>query len=511
MSFSKLTKRITILAGLIFLMAACNDDFNEIGSSIVDSGNFEALYYGHAKLNAKSEKFNRIKSNNLSAYALGVYDDPMYGKSTANVLTQVALSRENPNFGTEPELDSVVIAIPYFSTIKSQNSFEKKYDLDSVFGNGTVKLSVYRSNYFLRDFDPSNNYEPQMYYTDDSQKFEDHLESTPLYVNNSFKPSKKEVVLTTPKRNPEGNEQDTTKMSPQLRIKLPVEYFEQAILEKEGSDQLMTNANFIDYFRGIYLKTEQLQDAGFFGILDFRSNDAGIYLYYKNERLSNNTDEDEDEEISYNYNSFKLNFARQTVNVFETDYLQLPAAEDNLYVKGGQGSMAVIDLFTDENQLDSLRNTGWMVNEANLKFYINKDAMPSQQKNPERLLVYDVNNKRMLKDYSVASGIRENDVLNSRLVHLGRMENDEHGTYYKMRITNYIHDIINNDSTNTRLGLVVSQNVNNDNMANVETPEQNISKAPLSTVLARNGTVLYGPEAPQGKALKLEIYYTKPK
>lgn len=515
MGLKKITKRLTILAVVIFSLIACNEDFNEIGSSIVDSGNFEALLYRNAKLTAKSEKINRIKTNNISAYAIGVYNDPKYGKTTANMLSQVGMSRENPSFGDSPELDSVVLAIPYYSTIKSQGAFEKKYDLDSVFGNGSLKLSVHRSNYFLREFDPSDNYEPQQYYSDDMEKFENHLETTPLFESNTFKPSKKEIVLVTPKRNPEGDEQDTTRMSPQLRIKLPVSYFEDAIMEKEGSEQLLTNPNFIDYFRGIYIKTEQLQDDGFYAILNLRSDDAGIYLYYKNERPNSSSDDDDEEEgdeeeVEYNYNTYKLRFAGQAVNVFDTDYQDLPAVDDNLYVKGGEGSMAIVDLFTDENQLDSLRNTEWLINEANLKFYINKNEMPANQKNPQRLMVYDVNNSRPLKDYLLSTDVRENDVLNSRLTHLGRMETDENGTYYKIRVTNYINDIINNDSTNTRLGLVVSQNVNINSFGKVETSPEEVSQIPLATVLARNGTVLYGPEAPNGKALKLEIYYTKP-
>lgn len=507
MSFRTISTRLAIIAILIVSLIACNNDFNEIGSSMVDHNNFDALLYNKAALSAQSEKIEKVKSNNLSSYALGVFQDPVYGRTTANVLTQLALSRENPNFGNEPELDSVMLVVPFFSSATEKDQFNTKYKLDSVFGNGSIKLSVFRSGYYLRDFDPTDNYNPQTYYSNDIEKFENNLESEPLYENYNWRPSGKEVVLTTPKRNPEGDEQDTTKMSPQLRIKLPKAYFEEAIINKEGSSELQTNPNFADYFRGIYFKAEQMQNEGVFSLLNFRSDDAGIFLYYKNERPDG---EDEEGNPTYTYSNFKLNFARQTVNVFETEYQDLPAG-DNLYLKGGQGSLAVIDLFTDENQLDSLKNTGWLINEANLKFYINKDEIIGNQKGPERLFIYDIKNKRVLKDYSLSGGVKENDVLNSRTIHLGRIESDSHGDYYKIRITNYINDIINNDSTNTRLGLVVSQNVNIDNMAKAETSDETISAVPQSTVLARNGTVLYGPEAPQGKALRLEIYYTESK
>src|SRR5690625_1004853 len=506
MNLKIVTKRLTILAAVVFSLIACNDDFNDIGSSIVDHSNFDALLYDQTSLTAHSDKITKIKTNNLSSYALGVYNDPMYGKTTANVLTQLALSRENPSFGDDPELDSVVLVVPYFSTVKGQDQFRREYDLDSVFGSGSIKLSVYRSNYFLRDFDPSDNYNPQIYYSDDIGKFEDNLEPNPLYENYNFKPSDKEVILVTPQRTSEGEEMDTTKVSPQLRIKLPVEYFEEAIIDREGTENLQTNPNFADYFRGVYFKAEQHEGEGFFSLLNFRSDDAGINLYYKNER----TPAEGEEEATYNYQTYKLNFARQTVNVFDTEYQNLPAG-DNLYVKGGQGSLAVIDLFTDENQLDSLRNTDWLVNEANLKFYVNKDEMPGNQESPQRLFIYDINNNRVLKDYVMSGDVKENDVLNSRTIHLGRMESDNNGSYYKMRITNYVNDIINNDSTTTRLGLVASQNVNINNFGKVETDNGEVTKVPLSSVLVRNGTVLYGPEAPGGKALKLEIYYTESK
>src|SRR5690625_2102696 len=130
MNLKIVTKRLTILAAVVFSLIACNDDFNDIGSSIVDHSNFDALLYDQTSLTAHSDKITKIKTNNLSSYALGVYNDPMYGKTTSNVLTQLALSRENPSFGDDPELDSVVLVVPYFSTVKGQDQFRREYDLE---------------------------------------------------------------------------------------------------------------------------------------------------------------------------------------------------------------------------------------------------------------------------------------------------------------------------------------------------------------------------------------------
>lgn len=505
MNFKKLAGRIAILSMCSLALIACNEDFNDIGSSIVDHTNFEALKYNHVALSAHSEKINRIQSNGLSSYALGVYNDPVYGKKTANVLTQLRLSRENPSFGDDAELDSVILSIPYYSTVKKQTETSSEYDLDSVFGKGSVALSIFRSNYFLRDYDPGEDYGSQKYFSDEMDKFEQNLDGSALYMENEYRPSKEELVLAEPEINPETGENDTTRVTPRLRVKLPLEYFKEQIFDKEGSDVLLTNANFVNYFRGLYFKTEDNGTAGVFSLLNFNSDEANVTFFYKNKVT--NFDEDDPK---YKYSTYKLNFGSQIVNVYDTEYKQLPAADDNLYVKGGQGSMAVVDLFTDENQLDSLRTTDWLINEANLKFYVNEGQMNGVSDYPQRLFIYDVNNKRVLKDYAMAGGVKDNDIVDSRTIHLGRLEKDDQGSFYKMKITNYVNDIINNDSTNTKLGLVVSQNVNIEEMTGVETENEEASKLPKSSVLSRNGTVLHGTDGPLGKALKLEIYYTEP-
>lgn len=506
MCMSRAMFKMAILTIAFFSLTACEDDFNEVGGSIVDSDNFDALLYEGAVLDAHSEKIQSVQSNGLSSYALGVYEDAKYGKATANVLAQLKLSTENPSFGVNPQLDSVVLTLPYYATLTAQNFDEREYELDSVYGDTPIKLSIFRSGYFLRAFDPNDDYNPQAYYSDQGEKFEQNLEGDPIFSTNYFKPSNEELTLFVPDNPSETT--DTTKVSPRLRVKLPVDMFEELIIENEGSDKLLTNANFKNFFRGLYFKTELIDNTGVMSLLRFSAEDAGVTLHYRSEF------EDVNGDLKENNNTYKLNFGDQIVNVFDTDYDQLPAQDDNLYVKGGEGSMAVIDLFTDQGQLDSLREKEWLVNEANLKFYVNDNAIPSNQRQPERVFIYDIKNQSVVKDYVLNAGEKENDVLNSRTVHLGRLSTDGNGDdYYKIRITNYVNDIINNDSTNTKLGLVASQNVNIKTQSKVDVGNDDdvIKSVPTSEVLAPNGTVLYGTNGPSGKALKLEIYYTKSK
>ncbi|MBQ0740967.1 DUF4270 family protein, partial [Aquimarina celericrescens] len=81
------------------------------------------------------------------------YSDPVYGMSETKLLTQLSLTQTNPNFGSNPVIDSVVMTLPFYS----RQIEEDEYELDSVYGNGSFKLNVYQSNQFLRDLDPGQN------------------------------------------------------------------------------------------------------------------------------------------------------------------------------------------------------------------------------------------------------------------------------------------------------------------------------------------------------------------
>jgi len=209
----------------------------------------------------------------------------------------------------------------------------------------------------------------------------------------------------------------------------------------------------------------------------------------------------------------------------------------SLYLKGGQGSMAVIDLFgpdTDGNgiadELEEIRTRGWLINEANLTFYIDKDKMQNSiSVEPNRILLYDLNNKTTLIDYvydqTTFPGYSKQNkyvhggyVLDGNNKHLSQAKDEDteivtkKGTKYKIRITDHIKNLIRNDSTNVRLGLVVTETITNVGFTKLKTPIGIIDKIPTMSALNPLGTVLYGSHSSvaDDKRLKLEIYYTKP-
>ncbi|WP_255702615.1 DUF4270 domain-containing protein [Antarcticibacterium sp. 1MA-6-2] len=390
---------------LVFLVLAfisCDDDFTSVGGGLI-GGDLDEVPNYEAGVVAYTQELTAVQTNNLSANLLGVYKEPVYGVHTANVLTQISLSANNPSFGNEPRLDSVVLTVPYFSTQTDVDlDGNPVYELDSIYGNSPFKLTIARSNYFLNDYDPDANFESrQKYYSNLDPTLRNSLVGQPLYVNESFKPSNSSVSYRQP--NDTGS-MDTVTVSPRMRIHLSTEFFKENILEKEGSAQLLNGNNFRNFIRGLYFMAEPVNEDGSMMLLNFANGEAGITLYYTNV-------EEEDEVETEEERSFKINFGPNRVNTFVQE---LPEAikEDiassneeegaaNLYLKGGEGSMAIIKLFEDEAELAELREKDWLINDANLTFYVNRTGFEQGQAEPSRVYLYNLDKNELLFDYRI--------------------------------------------------------------------------------------------------------------
>ena len=132
---------------------------------------------------------------------------------------------------------------------------------------------------------------------------------------------------------------------------------------------------------------------------------------------------------------------------------------------------------------------------------------------PERLLIYDLNNSTVLADYSL--DITSNlDPVRALGDHLGPLErgSDGNGDYYKLRITNHLSNLINRDSTNVSLGVVVSHNVLENTFVDLENEQApGIERIHVGSVVSPEGTILHGNTSTNdNRRLKLQIYYTEP-
>ena len=540
-SINFIIKVVSFLCITIFI-SACQEDYAEIGTDIINDQiiNIQNQTY---PIKAYNKRVLPFQSNTLPGHLIGHYFDPNFGSTTANFLGQLTPGIFEPTFGDNTILDSVVLTIPYFSKIEDET-----YSIDSLYGNGPIKLSIYKNDFFLRNFDPASDLdESQLYFSNGSMGNSEslnfnQLEGQLLYTNEEFIPSNQEIILVT--RDDDGEILTSETLSPSLRIKLennlPESFWETLIFEKEGSEELSSANNFYNYFRGLYFKAEQVNaESGSIFQMNFNSNDAHLKLYYTYETTSVTTNETTERQGVYD-----MRFGGNRTALFENsfnDVVQQSINNSNvndgdsqLFLKGTEGSMAIIELFSeDENgnnfedfitEFREIINEGEaneeriikrLVNEAYLEFYIDDNALFPETDFPNRIYIYDLENDVPLIDYLQDPTVDPSSS-DSKFYHLAPLsfETDENGNEsgkYKIRLTEHINNLIVNDLTNLTLGLCIASNISLTNTQKLLTYDETVKGIPATSILSPKGIVLHGNNTDNSlKKPKFKIYYSQP-
>ena len=522
---------------------SCEEDYTEIGTDVINNQNIsiDNQSYPAKTYNKRTTPF---QSNNLPSNLLGYYYDPNFGGTTAHFLSQLTPQNFSPSFGNNPVLDSVFLTIPYASKRDGE-----AYTLDSLYGNGPIKLSVFKNNFFLRNFDPGSDLDDfQAYYSNGALSASEglnlaDLEAQLLYISDEFAPSNATIDLE--EINDDGETFVSETLTPSLRIRLdnpdilPQDFWENLIFEKEDDDELSSASNFYNYFRGLYFKVEPVNSSsGSMVQLNFSSASAHVKLHYSFE-----SDPDDNGDTTINQGVYQLNFSGNKTTLFEnnfnTGFLQAIDAADEtqgdaqLFLKGGEGSMAVVELFSEdeagndfddfitdfreiinEGQPDEERIIKRLINEAYLEFYVDEASLDINTDFPNRIYVYDLEYNVPLLDYNQDSSVNTS-TSDSKFIHLVPLsvETDDQGnTYkkYKVRLTSHLNNIIVNDVTNLRLGVVVSSNVGAAINQKLLTYDPLVKGIPTGTILSPKGIILHGSNSSDPlKKVKLNIYYSQ--
>ena len=461
---------------------------------------------------------------------IDIYDvDPndINSDSDGDGLTDIQ-ERANGSDPLNPDTDGDGITDDKDTDTQNPNAGATQYDVDSLLGNrdASFKIKVQELDYYLRSYDPTDNFESfQKYYSDETQLlnfagFTIHDDEVSIDTN--------EIVIYK-EDDPDTDDVDESeevkeRLTPRLRLPLDKDFFQRKIIDHEGSDDMTNADNFNIYFKGLVLQAYDFSD-DLLMILDYSNAKINIeyeYDKYNKNDTDDNTSDDTIDKVKANY---ELNLSGNQINVFNKsaynqDILDNLNSSENLsrvFLKGGEGLIAEIDLFTDNdgnNVLDEIRANGWLVNEANLTMYVDKDKINESGNliEPFRVYLYDIDAKTPLPDYYIdnSTGPKKSNV---KIVHSGILELDEDdkGLKYKIRISEHIKNIVRNDSISPKLGLAVSSSISNSVNTDVKTTDV-MKYIPLATAINPLGTVLIGPNPePENfdKRMRLEIYYTE--
>ena len=540
----------------IFLTFSCDKDFTSIDSDVISSEN--AINFSTSSIDyplvASNLRLNPVKSNNLPSFMLGYNNNPVFGESKASFLGQVIPTEFSPSFGENVVLDSVVLTIPYYSrAVETSEEGDVSYEIDSIYGNSPTKLYVYKSNFYLRDFDPSGDFsDAQNYYSNGALSNSEYInqaevEAELLYESGTigdgsdeFIPSSERIDLTL--LDSLGESYVSSSIAPAIRLKLnnPNDNFWQSVFfENEGNPALVNPNTFKEFFRGLYIKADGVNSEGSMMMLNFASSNTKLTIHYTSETSS---DSDTDSggtttETITSQNEYVLNFTDNLINVYENNFqvdVSTPntvEGDERLYLKGGEGYMSTIDLFggdvQDENgemvdAFDHFKNCFYneeneiankIINEAYIEFFV--DQAQNIEDEPDRIYLYNFEQNTALIDYFLDQSV-SSTTINAKINHLEPLTRDGdsitgEGVKYKIRITEHLNNLILRDSTNAKLALVVTANVGSiDNFSILNSGEED-RDFPSGAILTPKGTVLHGSQSENiDKRPRIKIYYTDP-
>ncbi|MGB1362678.1 MAG: DUF4270 family protein [Flavobacteriaceae bacterium] len=417
---------------------------------------------------------------------------------------------------------------------KTYDNENKIYEIDSIYGNRNARfdLKVYELKYFLSKYDPATEFQTQSKFFSNTDYFEKGFYGETLH-DDSYQLNFEELRFNHKEDDPDTEDVDEretveTRLTPRIRVPLDKAFFQEKILDQEGSSVFSNDDNFSRHLRGLIIKTENFDD-DLYMLLDI--SNARIKVEYEYDEVdtngtADNTDDDTTEKKSKTFLlNFGLNFNTIRNNNSNTTFDQEVIAGQNekasqhIYLSGN-GLFSTLKLFENQDgqgkqTLKDLRDNNWVINEANLVLYVDQDqySLFDRSQFPDRLYLYKYDYGVPLTDFSIDNSVN-NEVRNrNKFIYGGILElDDANRPYrYKFRITDHINRLITKDSTNVRLGLVPSNGLNFINSRRAETVNQEMINYPITAVLNPRGVILHGSESenhPEG-GLKLEIFYTE--
>lgn len=531
-------KGVSVVLTLVaWSLVSCDKDFAELDSGlIVDDDNFDVKHEKFDAVKAFMQPTGAVQSNNLPVNPLGILENgSTFGSMKAEFVTQLSLASTSVTFDDSPVIDSVALYVPYFSSKRSTDSHNNSvYALDSIYGRGKLKLEVFESGKVINNFAPPDFTQAQAFYNDEAGLFvpllkgayEDGtaaagapaLNNDPekKWQNDEFHFRKNEIYLKSPSEEVEG-EIDTTRQAPGMRLALNKNFFKKKILEAPQG-VLANNALFRDYMRGLYFKVSALPGGTALGMLDFSK--GSITIYYKGKKSST--------DATMVRKTFTINLSGNTIsfqqNAFGTAYAEALAGRNTetgdprLYLKGGQGSIAYIDLFgqrtAEPDQLKRMKDEKWMINEASLTFTIDQASMRTTLE-PYRVYLFNATDNTVIADFST-DVTTFSDPKYSKYVFGGFLTREttdnRAGKQYTIRVTDHIRSLLKGKD-DVRLGLCVIESIGAAANVKAKPTADSSIYVPFGSVMHPFGTVLWGntPDVAQDKRIKLDIYYTKSK
>ncbi|WP_257670411.1 DUF4270 domain-containing protein [Parapedobacter tibetensis] len=249
------TKDLLTLLISLFVLGSCKNP-SGIGLDVDPDMEVVGVLTDTLSLRTVTLRDDSARSASFSQTTFGVFDDPVIGKTVADLALAIGKPTTVPRIRSDAEIDSVILVLPYGS----------EYFGDTV--NSTFPLQV-------RQLDEV--YVVGEYSTKQWMAKEDVIGSRTI---NRFAYKNTDSISVI--RHIDGKD-SLVKAEPQLRIALSPSFFKGLLSESVDSALLSTEVGFNSHVKGLYLQVDESAMEGIGGLVTFRgvNNVTGIELTYR--------------------------------------------------------------------------------------------------------------------------------------------------------------------------------------------------------------------------------------
>ena len=272
---------------VLFVGTSCKKKITAVGSTGIDeAGLLAAGAVDTFSLETYSILDDSINTKNPGVNTLGEMYDPVFGKIKTSFFTQIRLESGNPAFGPLADIimDSVVLSMQYsFYTGKLTPQTFEVYELSQAISSDTA----------VKYYDFSS------------------LAVKPInLIQAGYGTIKPEPIADAVI--------DTTKVAPQLRLRLDTNFAKAMITEaNSGSTSFANNENFMNYFKGLFITTNNsAQSPGEGGVFSFNmgSSASKLSMYFRRWETINGTPTLVKKEFSFLIDGSTQSFNRAEIN-----------------------------------------------------------------------------------------------------------------------------------------------------------------------------------------------------
>lgn len=383
----KLLWAIVILAIVTQVFTACSDKGDSIGESLLGTTKINVLNKEDKNISIKNTIDATADISKMSIGLLGTLNDEVFGKTQSGFAFQLRL----PGYVKfeAPKIDSVKLFLEY------ANAYGGDTDLLQ-----TVKVyKIEQALNYLTNYDNSFDISPLLGDEVGQTTFNKKLVSDSIFLKSKVDNTKDSIL---------NGKKVLGKLVKHLVVKLDTTKIGRYILNGTEND-FKSGSNFLDYFKGLYVKTEDLPASNQGVIYGFNVYSSFMQLYFTETKDTNEKTNKKILTLPITDNSARLNVVKfNHKNIITSD-------NTNIYLQGIHGTKGIVKVPSVASWKNAKRVS---INNAELVFKaktlangvdVEKYPLPRRLE----LIAVDTDDKKEFLGYTNISGQRTaNGLLN---------------------------------------------------------------------------------------------------